>query len=60
MSSAIPQWLETVGEKRKLRDDAISRFLDGQSVSIEVPDYAALSRVACSRILANTTKCIWQ
>jgi hypothetical protein len=53
MSSATAQWLETVGEKRKLRDNAISNFLDGQSGSNEVPGYATIRRTACSQILVT-------
>jgi hypothetical protein len=36
MASSTPQWLETIGEKRRLRDNAISSFLGVQSGSIEV------------------------
>jgi hypothetical protein len=53
MSSATAQWLETVGEKRKLRDKAISNFLDGQSGSSEVPGYVAVRRTAYSQVLVT-------
>jgi hypothetical protein len=56
MSSATAQWLKTVDEKRKLRDDAVSSFLDGQSASEEVFGHTAVRRSACSQILVNATK----
>jgi hypothetical protein len=60
MSSATAQWLKTVDEKRKLRDDAVSSFLDGQSGSEEVFGHTAVRLSACSQIPVNATKRAWQ
>ncbi|CBX95787.1 hypothetical protein LEMA_P029390.1 [Plenodomus lingam JN3] len=35
-ASEPPQWLLTVDAKRKLRDDAIQKYLDGQNLRSEV------------------------
>ncbi|KAI4909962.1 hypothetical protein J4E85_011459 [Alternaria conjuncta] len=37
-TSELPQWLQTATEKRKLRDDAIQKFIDAQAPLAEQPN----------------------
>lgn len=43
-TSELPQWLQTATEKRKLRDDAIQKFIDAQAPLAEVLYLGTLER----------------